>query len=65
MSLKAIHIFFIISAIILTDGFAFWSVHQFTLTGNLSSLIMGIGAFLFGALLTGYLVWFVRKLKRT
>lgn len=64
MSLKAIHICFILLSLALALGFGFWGVRDYLATENLIHFSLGIGSFVGGILLVGYLVWFVYKMKR-
>ncbi len=56
MSLKAFHIFFILTSITLAVGFGFWALPVY--------FWMGSASFVVGALLVIYLFWFVAKLGR-
>lgn len=60
MSLKAVHIFFILLSIALAAGFGAWAVRNYQTTGSLVNLWLGIASFACGAALVGYLVWFVK-----
>ena len=64
MSLKAVHICFIFLSIVLALGLGVWGVGDYSTTGNLIPLSLGIGSFVGGVLLAGYLVWFIYKMKR-
>ena len=64
MSLKAVHICFILFSVILVWGLGFWGIRDYSTTKNLIHFFLGIGSFVGGALLVGYLVWFVYKMKR-
>ena len=64
MSLKALHICFIILSIFLAFGFGWWAVHDYLAVKNAVNLWMGIGSFFGGVVLAGYLVWFLSKMKR-
>ena len=64
MSLKALHICFILLSIFLAFGFGWWAVRDYSVTQNAVNLWMGIGSFFGGIALAGYLVWFLSKMKR-
>ena len=64
MSLKALHICFIVLSIFLAIGFGGWAVRDYGVTQNAVNLWMGIGSFIGGIALVGYLVWFLSKMKR-
>ena len=64
MSLKALHVCFIILSILLALGFGVWTARDFTSTKNLMNLGMGIASFLGVIALLGYLFWFLSKMKR-
>jgi DNA-binding transcriptional regulator of glucitol operon len=63
MSIKAFHLVFVISAIALCAFLAWWCIHDFRATGNLTNLAVGLGTVAFGALLVVYSFWFVRKIR--
>jgi hypothetical protein len=64
VSLKAVHICFIILATGLAVGFGFWALRDYSASKNLTYLILGISSFVIGAALVGYLFWFVVKMKK-
>ena len=64
MSLKAVHICFILSAIILAVGFGFWAIRNYSYSGNLVNLYLGIGSFVSGIAFSVYLFFFIRKMKK-
>jgi hypothetical protein len=64
MSLKAFHVFFITLAILMTLCFGARALWIFRDAGGVSWLATGVLALMFGAALTAYEVWFVRKVKR-
>src|SRR2546428_401612 len=57
MSLKAFHLLFMLTSIVIALGTGAWAIQQ----GN---LWLGISAFLLGVILTVYLFWFLKKLKQ-
>jgi len=63
MSLKAVHIFFILLSITLAGGFGIWAVRNYSATGSLVNGALGIASFACGVALVMYLVWFVIKIK--
>lgn len=64
MSLKALHICFIVLSILLALGFGIWAVRNFESSRNLVTLVLGAGSFVGSLVLTGYLFWFVSKMKK-
>lgn len=63
MSLKAFHIAFVVLSTLLSVGFGVWAVRAYRVTSDVTTLLLGIGSFVFGGLLIIYGVWFLRKLK--
>ena len=64
MSLKALHICFIVLSILLAIGFGVWAVRNFESSRNVTTLALGVGSLVGSILLMGYLFWFVSKMKR-
>lgn len=64
MSLKALHVCFIVLASLLTLGFGYWAVRDYFSSGNFTNLLLGVGSFLGTGVLTTYLVWFLAKMKK-
>ena len=63
MSLKTFHLVFIIIAIIAADMIGAWAIwHRASLDGL--TVAMGIAALVGGLALTGYALYFARKLQR-
>ncbi len=63
MSLKAVHIFFIIVSTLLAVGFGLWAVDDFGRSQSWVILSLGVGSFIASGALVWYGVWFLRKLK--
>ncbi|HEY0549031.1 MAG TPA: hypothetical protein VGF13_05480 [Verrucomicrobiae bacterium] len=63
MSLKALHIVFIVASIVLAFGFGAWSLNEYALDGARSNLWFGVGSILAGVLLIVYSKAMLRKLK--
>lgn len=63
MSLKAFHIFFIATSILLAVGFGVWEILAFTESGKALQLMIGIASFLAAGGLVVYGVRFLKKLK--
>ena len=63
MSLKAFHIFFIVSAMVLGVCFGVWGIRDYGHSGNGVHLALGLASFPVTILLGWYGVWFLRKLK--
>lgn len=65
MSLKVIHVFFILTAIVLTFSFGAWAIRDFWYgSRELLRLTLGLLSLAGGGFLIFYLSWFRRKLKR-
>jgi len=65
MSLRTIHLFFILVAIVAADMFGAWAVYTNAKSPEPGMLVIGVLAFIAGFGLIGYAIWFVRKLDRT
>ncbi|HTD68722.1 MAG TPA: hypothetical protein VK846_19550 [Candidatus Limnocylindria bacterium] len=63
MSLKALHVVFIVASIVLALGFGGWSLNEFAQKGARSDLWFGIGSLAAGLLLIIYGKAMLRKLK--
>jgi hypothetical protein len=63
MSLKALHVVFIVASIVLALGFGAWSLNEFAHGGARSNLWYGIGSLMVGVLLIVYGKAVLRKLK--
>lgn len=63
MSLKGFHILFITLSSLLGFGFGGWSLHAWSAGRGGAYLLLGIAAFVTGALLIVYGTWFLRKIK--
>ena len=63
MSLKAFHIFFIALSTLFALGFAFWSLIQFTTSGNMLFVIVAVASVASGVSLVLYGIRFLKKLK--
>ena len=63
MSLKAVHIVFVIAALLLCAGFGWWSLAAFGETGSGTSLALGVLSLVASGVLVYYGFWFLRKLK--
>ncbi len=64
MSLKAVHIFFIVVATAIAVGFGVWSVQQVQASGNTGDWVLAILAILMAGALPIYGVWFLKKMKK-
>lgn len=64
MSLKAVHVCFILASIALAFGFGGWALKNYEATKHALNFWLGIGAFSGGVALAGYLVWFIYKMKK-
>jgi uncharacterized membrane protein len=63
MSLKALHVVFIVASIVLALGFGAWSLNEFAHEGARSHLWFGIGSIVTGVLLIVYGKAMLKKLK--
>jgi hypothetical protein len=63
MSLKALHIVFIVASIVLAFGFGAWSLNEFFQGGVRSNLWYGVGSLVAGVLLIIYGKAVLKKLK--
>lgn len=63
MSLKALHIVFIVASIVLALGFGAWSLNEYSHGGARSHLWFGIGSLIAGMLLIVYGKAVLKKLK--
>lgn len=64
MSLKTLHICFIILCILLALGFGYWGIRDFQTAKNAVNLWLGIGSLAGSIILVGYLAWFLSKMKK-
>jgi len=64
MSLRTVHICFIVLSVFLALGFGFWGMRDYSLSKNILNRHMAIGSFLASGLLTVYLAWFLAKTRR-
>jgi hypothetical protein len=63
MSLKAFHVVFITASTLLTVAFGLWGIRQFSTTGDIQSLALGISSLIVAVALIIYGKYFLRKLK--
>lgn len=63
-SLRSFHLVFILIAIMGADLFAGFSIHEYTLTKQWTSLALGVASALGGLGLAAYALFCVRKLDR-
>lgn len=64
MSLKAIHVVFILACLGLAVGVGVWAFGDYAATGSRESFWLGIFCVVLGVATIPYAVWFVRKLRR-
>lgn len=64
MSLKTLHVIFILICVVAADMFGAWAVWDYGTSRNPNTLALGIAAFVVGFGLIGYGIWFVRKADR-
>jgi len=63
MSLKALHIVFIVASIVLALGFGAWALNEFAHDGPRSYLWFGLGSCVIGIVLIFYCRAVLKKLK--
>lgn len=63
MSLRMIHLMFVLVVLIATDMFGAWAIWSFVQTGEGARLAAGIASFILGFGAVVYAIWMVRKLK--
>lgn len=64
MSLKAVHIFFVVVSTLFCAGFCLWSLRQFQATGSGLDLAFGLLSLLGAVGLPVYGRWFLKKMKK-
>jgi len=64
-SLKTFHFVFILAAIIITDMFGAWAVHEYGSTKDTMTLVWGIVSFAVGFGVIVYAIWVVRKFEKS
>lgn len=64
MSLKFVHVCFILLATALALGFGFWGVRQPGAAGHTINFYLALGSFALGAGLVIYLFWFLSKMRK-
>lgn len=64
MSLKAFHFVFIVVAVLLSAGCAWFGISSYKQNAEIASLIFGVAFAVVAIGLAGYGVWFFRKAKR-
>ncbi len=63
MSLKAFHVLFVTISMLLAVGFGFWAVGNYRSTGEISTLVWGVGSWVAFIALGAYGRWFLNKLQ--
>lgn len=63
MPLKALHIFFIAAAFLLTLGLAAWAFDYYMRSGETFFAVYAAGSAVSGVVLFGYVIYFWRKMK--
>ncbi len=64
MSLKAFHFVFVVASILLSLFMGRWCFEQYQVHDEMGYAISGVASIATGALLLGYLLWFLRKTKK-
>lgn len=64
MSLKMVHVLFILSATALALGFGFWGVRGGSFSADPVRFWLGAASFLLAAGLAVYLFWFLAEMKK-
>ncbi len=63
MSLRAIHIFVILTSILLAVFYGAWSLNDYFNSKNNLSLYLGVLSFLVAGILVPYILWFLKKIR--
>jgi hypothetical protein len=63
VSLKNFHFLFIGIALVITAGFGYWALRDFSLSRSLLMAVLGAVSLLCTIGLAFYLFWFIRKAK--
>jgi hypothetical protein len=63
MSLRIVHIIFIVASTLIAFGFGVWAIVEYRNTGAVLDLALGLGSFVGGAALIWYGNKFFKKLK--
>jgi hypothetical protein len=64
MALRTFHLLFILVAIMGADLFGGWATHEYSASGHLPTLLLGIGCMIGGLGLAAYVIRFVRMMDR-
>lgn len=65
MSLRTLHMVFILLVLIAADMFGAWAVYRYGQTHDTFTLIAGIFSFLVGFAVVVYVIWLMRKLDKS
>ena len=63
MSLRAVHIFVILTSILLAIFYGAWSLNDYFSSKNSLNLYLGVLSFLVTGILIPYLLWFLKKIR--
>ncbi len=63
MSLKAIHVFLILTSILLAIFYGAWSLNDYSNSKNSLNLYLGLLSFLVAGVLVPYILWFLKKVR--
>jgi hypothetical protein len=63
-SLRSFHLFFILLGIMGADLIGGWAIHEYRLTADLPTLLIGLAVILGGFGLAAYAIWFAQKTER-
>jgi len=64
MTLRTVHLAFILFAMIVMDLFGFWGVFHYARTGSTSYLVLGIAGLVFSLALAAYGLFATREFDR-
>ena len=64
MSLKYIHLFFIMAAVSISLYFGAWAVHRYFVTKDVWMFVWGVMSLVVAQVLVPYGVWFWKKSKK-
>lgn len=64
MTLRTVHLIFVLAVVIVCDLFGAWAVHEHGQRGGFGILMLGIMSFVVGFAAIAYAIGFVRKLDQ-
>lgn len=64
MSLRAVHLFFIVMATLMAFLCGAWGIHYHLVKGSVTYFVVGLISSALGVVLFGYAIWFLKKIRR-